>query len=93
MGAPFALGGEDPRVAAFREAFAEAWGREAVDIGVGGSIPFVAAFSEAYPKAAILLTGAADPTSRAHGPDESLHLDDWRRSIQAQAIALRLLGT
>ena len=92
MGAPFALGGEDPRVAAFREAFAEAWGREAVDIGVGGSIPFVAAFSEAYPEAAILLTGAADPTSRAHGPDESLHLDDWRRSIQAQAIALRLLG-
>ncbi|HSM02260.1 MAG TPA: dipeptidase [Acidimicrobiia bacterium] len=91
-GAPFALGAEDPRVGAFRTAFAEAWGREAVDIGVGGSIPFVAAFSEAYPEAAILLTGAADPTSRAHGPDESLHLEDWRKSMVAQAIALRLLG-
>ena len=91
-GAPFALGGDDPRLAAFREGFAEAWGREAVDIGVGGSIPFVAAFSEAYPDAAIVLTGAGDPTSRAHGPDESLDLDDWRKSILAQAIALRLLA-
>jgi len=91
-GAPFALGGDDPRFAAFRTGFAEAWGREAVDIGVGGSIPFVAAFSDAYPDAAIVLTGAGDPTSRAHGPDESLDLDDWRKSILAQAIALRLLA-
>ena len=91
-GEPFALGGENARVGAFRTAFAEAWGREPVDIGVGGSIPFVAAFSAAYPEAAILLTGAADPTSRAHGPNESLDLEDWRKSIVAQAIAMRLLG-
>lgn len=91
-GAPFALGGEDSRVDAFRTAFAEAWGRQPVDMGVGGSIPFVAAFSNAYPEAAIVLTGAADPTSRAHGPNESLDLDDWKKSIVAEAIALRLLG-
>jgi acetylornithine deacetylase/succinyl-diaminopimelate desuccinylase-like protein len=91
-GAPFALGGRDERVEAFRAAFAEAWGRETVDMGVGGTIPFVAAFSEAYPDAAILLTGAADPTSRAHGPNESLDLDDWRKSMVAEAIALRLLA-
>ena len=52
----------------------------------------IAAWAEAYPEAAILLTGAADPTSRAHGPNESLHLEDWRKSMVAQAIALRLLG-
>jgi acetylornithine deacetylase/succinyl-diaminopimelate desuccinylase-like protein len=91
-GSPFALGGADARVAAFRSAFAEAWGREPVDMGVGGSIPFVAAFSDAYPNAAIVLTGAADPTSRAHGPNESLDLDDWKKSIIAEAIALRILG-
>lgn len=91
-GAPFALGGADERVDAFRVAFAEAWGREAVDMGVGGSIPFVAAFSDAYPDAAIVLTGAADPTSRAHGPNESLDLDDWKKSIVAEAIALRILA-
>jgi acetylornithine deacetylase/succinyl-diaminopimelate desuccinylase-like protein len=61
-------------------------------MGVGGSIPFVAAFSDAYPNAAIVLTGAADPTSRAHGPNESLDLDDWKKSIIAEAIALRILG-
>ncbi len=63
-----------------------------MEIGVGGSIPFVSAFQEAFPEAAILLTGVADPTSRAHGPDESLHLDDFRRGVLAEAIALRLLA-
>ena len=77
---------------AFRAAFEEAWGRETVDIGVGGSIPFVAAFSDAYPDAAILLTGVADPTSRAHGPNESVDLDDVRKGALAEAIALRLLA-
>jgi acetylornithine deacetylase/succinyl-diaminopimelate desuccinylase-like protein len=62
-------------------------------MGVGGSIPFVAAFSERYPEAAILLTGVADPTSRAHGPDESLDLDDFRKGIIAEALALRNLAS
>jgi len=62
-------------------------------MGVGGSIPFVAAFSEAYPDAAILLTGSADPTSQAHGPNESVDLSDLEHSIVAEAIALRLLAT
>ena len=77
---------------AFRAAFQEAWGREPVDMGVGGSIPFVAAFSEAYPEATILLTGVADPTSRAHGPNESVELDDLRKGTLAEAVALRLLA-
>jgi acetylornithine deacetylase/succinyl-diaminopimelate desuccinylase-like protein len=77
---------------AFRDAFAEAWGTDAVDIGAGGSIPFVAAFSELFPQAAILLTGVADPGSRAHGPDESLDLLELQRGIVAEAIAMRLLA-
>jgi acetylornithine deacetylase/succinyl-diaminopimelate desuccinylase-like protein len=90
-GEPFRLGGDDPRHGAFRRGFAEAWGRPAVDIGVGGSIPFVAAFSAAYPTAAIVLTGAADPECRAHGPNESIDLDELRRFILSEAIALREL--
>jgi acetylornithine deacetylase/succinyl-diaminopimelate desuccinylase-like protein len=77
---------------AFRSAFEEAWGRETVDMGVGGSIPFVAAFSDVFPEASILLTGVADPTSRAHGPNESVDLDDVRKGALAEAIALRLLA-
>ena len=90
-GEPFRLGGDDPRHEAFRTGFAAAWGRPAVDIGVGGSIPFVAAFSAAFPDAAIVLTGAADPECKAHGPNESIDLDELRRFILAEAIALREL--
>jgi acetylornithine deacetylase/succinyl-diaminopimelate desuccinylase-like protein len=69
-----------------------AWGRDPVEIGVGGSIPFVGAFAEAYPDAAILITGVADPMSAAHGPNESLNLDELRRGTMAQAVALQSLA-
>ncbi len=91
-GDAFALETTGRTTEAFRTAFEEAWGREPVDMGVGGSIPFVAAFSEAYPEATILLTGVADPTSRAHGPNESVELDDVKKGTLAEAIALRLLA-
>ncbi len=91
-GHPIALDATGPAYDAFREAFGIAWGVDTMEIGVGGSIPFVAEFQVAYPDAAILLTGVADPTSRAHGPDESLDLSEFRRGILAEAIALRLLA-
>lgn len=91
-GPPFALDTAGPAYDAWRAGLREAFGREAVDIGVGGSIPFVPAFSAAYPDAGILLTGAGDPTSRAHGPNESLDLADFEKSALAEAIALRELA-
>lgn len=92
MGEAFALKTTGRTNDAFRAAFEEAWGRETVNMGVGGSIPFVAAFSETFPNATILLTGVADPTSRAHGPKESVDLDDVKKGALAEAIALRLLA-
>jgi len=91
-GQPFALDTSGPAYEAWRTGFRESFGREAIDIGVGGSIPFVPAFSEAYPEASILLTGAGDPASRAHGPNESLDLDDFKASALTEAIALRELA-
>jgi acetylornithine deacetylase/succinyl-diaminopimelate desuccinylase-like protein len=91
-GEPIALDSEGPVFDAWRTAMTAAWGQPPVDIGVGGSIPFVAELRRRFPDAAILLTGAADPTSAAHGPDESLDLDELRRAILAEAIALRLLA-
>jgi acetylornithine deacetylase/succinyl-diaminopimelate desuccinylase-like protein len=91
-GEPIALDSEGPAFDAWRTAMTAAWGNPPVDIGVGGSIPFVAELRRRFPDAAILLTGAADPTSAAHGPDESLDLDELRRAILAEAIALRLLA-
>ncbi len=91
-GDAFALDASGPAYDAWRAAMAEAWGRPPIDMGVGGSIPFVAAFSEKLPEAAILLTGAGDPTSAIHAPNESQDLDDLEKAILAEAIALRLLA-
>ena len=90
--APFALETSGRGYDAARRAFAEAWGRPPLEIGVGGSIPFVAAFAEAFPQADIMLTAVGDPTSRIHGPDESQDLDDLQKACLAEAITLRLLA-
>jgi acetylornithine deacetylase/succinyl-diaminopimelate desuccinylase-like protein len=75
---------------AAREAFREAWdGTDAVEIGVGGSIPFIATFQEMFPSASILVTGVEDPNSKAHGPNESLHLGEFARVCLAEALLLR----
>src|SRR5262249_39159864 len=75
LGEPCTIDATGPAYDAARAAFAEAWdGVAPVDVGVGGSIPFIATFQEMFPKAAILVTGVEDPDSRAHGPNESLHL-------------------
>ncbi len=92
IGEAFQLESTGPAYEAFREAFTQAWGEETIDIGVGGSIPFVSAFSNQYPDAAIVLTGVGDHRSQPHAPDESLDLDELRKGVLAEAIALRLLA-
>lgn len=86
----------DPPVAV-REAAAgamrTAWdGVEPVEIGVGGTLPLIRLFSDSFPAAAVLVTGVEDPDTRAHGPDESLHLGDFRNACLAEALLLDRLG-
>ncbi|GAA0797447.1 dipeptidase [Spirilliplanes yamanashiensis] len=89
LGAPCSIDARGPRYDAARAAFREAWdGVEPVDMGVGGSIPFIATFQEVFPDAAILVTGVEDPDSRAHGPNESLHLGEFARVCLAEALLL-----
>jgi len=57
-------------------------------MGVGGSIPFIATFQELFPGASILVTGVEDPDSRAHGPNESLHLAEFERVCLGEALLL-----
>jgi acetylornithine deacetylase/succinyl-diaminopimelate desuccinylase-like protein len=78
---------------AFAAGFRYAWGAEPLETGIGGSIPFVAGYSATFPGAEIMLTGVADQASRAHGPDESLDLDELERGVLAEAVALNELAT
>ena len=75
-----------------RQALADAWQTDPVDIGVGGSIPFIADLAEVFPQAKILVTGVEDPDTRAHSGNESLHLGDFRKAILAEALLLSRLG-
>jgi acetylornithine deacetylase/succinyl-diaminopimelate desuccinylase-like protein len=90
---PYAVRAEGPVFDAARSAFREAWSADPVDMGAGGTIPFVKAFAEVYPEAAILLTGVEDPDGRAHGANESLLLDDFRKACLAQAFFLERLAS
>lgn len=71
----------------------EAWGAEPVQMGSGGSIPFIADLVARYPQAQILITGVEDPDTRAHSPNESLHLPTLQRAILSEALLLARLNS
>jgi acetylornithine deacetylase/succinyl-diaminopimelate desuccinylase-like protein len=92
-GEPTVLPASGPAYDAARAALADAWdGTEPVNMGSGGSIPFIAQFQEAFPKANILVTGVEDPDTRAHGPNEGLHLPEFERCVLAEALLFQRLA-
>ena len=91
-GDPTILSSDNLAVEAWQEAFREAFGKEAVEMGAGGSIPFIATFAELFPEAPILVVGAGDPTSAIHAPNESQDLGDLEKVTLTEAIAFRLLA-
>ncbi len=88
LGKPFAAATDTPAMRLARQAFADAWGTEPVDIGVGGSIPFIADLLDVFPDAAILVTGVEDPDSRAHSSNESVDLAELEKVVLAEALLL-----
>ncbi|HET8927204.1 MAG TPA: dipeptidase [Microbacterium sp.] len=74
-----------------RDAMRDGFGVAPVDVGVGGSIPFIADLVREFPAAQILVTGVEDPHSRAHSPNESLHLDTFRHAVLTEALMLSRL--
>ena len=93
IGQPYAIDASGPVYDAARAAFREAWGVDAVDMGMGGSIPFIAEFAAAFPEATILVTGVEDPGTQAHSINESLHLGVLERAAVTEALLLGMLGT
>ena len=75
-----------------REALAEGYGVEPVDLGVGGSIPFISDLAREFPDAAVLVTAVLDPQGSPHSPNESLHLETFEHAILSEALLLAKLA-
>jgi acetylornithine deacetylase/succinyl-diaminopimelate desuccinylase-like protein len=59
---------------------------------MGGTVPFVHDFLAALDQPELVLVGVGDPHSNAHGVDESVAIDDLRRTAVAEALFLARLG-
>ncbi len=92
VGQPYSIDATGPVYEAARSAFRQAWGVDAVDMGMGGSIPFIAEFATEFPDATILVTGVEDPATQAHSVNESLHLGVLERAATTEALLLQKLG-
>ena len=92
IGQPYEIDATGDVYDATRSAFRQAWGVNAVEMGMGGSIPFIAEFAEAFPDATILVTGVEDPGTQAHSVNESLHLGVFERAATTEALLLAKLG-
>ena len=88
MGSPFAAETGEWAHALMTTALSQAYGTESVDIGIGGSIPFIADLKEIFADAQILVTGVEDPDSRAHSPNESVHLPTLKAAMTAETLFL-----
>ena len=88
LGKPFSLGQSGWAKELAARALKQAYGVESVDIGIGGSIPFIADLEAVFPGVQILVTGVEDPDSRAHSPNESLHIETLEKAIVAQTLIL-----
>ncbi|WP_022899248.1 dipeptidase [Humibacter albus] len=92
LGDPFLVDTSGWAAVEAKNAMRDAWGAEPVEAGIGGSIPFIADLVREFPQAQILVTGVEDPDTRAHSPNESLHLGVFRRAILTEALLLARLN-
>ena len=87
-GAPHLIDASGGAFDAFRQACSHTWGCAPVNAGSGGGLPLVAALADTFPRADLLLTGVADPESRAHCENESVHLAELKNCCLNEAILI-----
>jgi acetylornithine deacetylase/succinyl-diaminopimelate desuccinylase-like protein len=85
----FAARTTGPAYEAARAALSSAWEAEVVSVATGGSIPLVNALHLADPHAEILLLGATDGFSNIHAPNERVLIDEFRKTVIAEAEFFR----
>src|SRR5699024_5823261 len=76
LGRPFAARQDTEAFDLLAGAMADAFEAPTQTSGQGGSIPLTAALAEAHPDASIVMVGVAEPASRMHAEDESVHPDE-----------------
>ncbi len=72
-----------PAFEAVDRAYEAVWGIKPLEVGIGGSIPFVAIFGRRFSDLPLILNGVMDPKTGAHGPNESMSLEVFRKAICA----------
>ena len=84
---------DGPGYAAAGRALEASFGKPVVQIGAGGSIPLLDVLRRAVPKAEFILWGAEDASSsRIHGTNESVDIEELERFIVTQCLLLQFLG-
>ena len=73
-------------------ALEKGFGKKALITGCGASIPMVPALSKAFKNMPVLLTGAEDPATNAHGENESVSLALLKRAILSETQFFASLG-
>ena len=81
-----------PTSRAAMESLAQAYGREAIELGSGGSIPLVPMLTETFPGIEVLIWGAMDERSFIHSVNESVDLSEVERIALAEALFIRNLA-
>jgi acetylornithine deacetylase/succinyl-diaminopimelate desuccinylase-like protein len=74
------------------DALAQAYGRDAIELGSGGSIPLVPMLIQTFPEIEVLIWGAMDERSFIHSVNESVDLSEIERITLAETLFLRTLG-
>jgi acetylornithine deacetylase/succinyl-diaminopimelate desuccinylase-like protein len=82
-----------PAFDAADRAYELAWGRAPLRIGLGGSIPFVALFGKRFSRLPLVLNGVIDPETGAHGPNESMHIGVYTKTVKANVHLYAELAT
>ena len=73
-------------------ALADAYGATPAVAALGGSIPILSRPPPAAPPAEVLLFGTADAFSAIHAPNERVIVDEFERTVIAEALFLARLG-
>jgi acetylornithine deacetylase/succinyl-diaminopimelate desuccinylase-like protein len=81
-----------PEYRAAKDALAEAFDHDVMEIGSGGSIPLVPLLAQTFPGLPVLIWGAGDDRSNYHSLDESVDLGDLERMALAETLFLRNLA-